>query len=93
MPVTATQILNNHARPFCEEDGVKAQTILSDNRRDYCGRGDPHPYELFRHFEEIKHRTTQVARPQSNGFIEGLRRTLLDEHLRVKGRIAWHESV
>ena len=46
-PVTAVQILNNHALPFFEEHGVKVQTILSDNGREHCGRPDKHPYELF----------------------------------------------
>ena len=35
MPVTAVQILNNHALPFFEEHDVKVQTILSDNGREY----------------------------------------------------------
>lgn len=34
-----------------------------------------------------------MGRPQSNGFIERCHRTLLDEHLRVKGRTTWYESV
>ena len=37
MPVTAVQILNNHALPFFEEHDVKVKTILSDNGREYCG--------------------------------------------------------
>lgn len=31
--------------------------------------------------------------PQSNGFVERMHRTLLDEHFRVKGREKWYESV
>ena len=93
MPVTAVQILNNHALPFFEEHDVKVQTILSDNGREYCGRPDKHPYELFLQLEEIEHRTTKVGRPQSNGFIERFHRTLLEEHLRIKGRTTWYESV
>ena len=34
-----------------------------------------------------------MGRSQSNGFIECFHRTLLDEHLRVKGRTTWYESV
>jgi transposase InsO family protein len=34
-----------------------------------------------------------VRRPQSNGFIERLHRTLLDEPFRIKGRTTWYESV
>ena len=93
MPVTAVQILNNHVLPFFEEHRVKVRTILSDNGREYCGRPDKHPYELFLQLEDIEHRTTKVGRPQSNGFIERFHRTLLEEHLRIKGRTTWYETV
>ena len=49
--------------PFLEEQGVKIQTILSDNGREYYGRPDKHPYELFLQLEDIEHRTTRVGRP------------------------------
>ena len=75
MPVTAVQILNNHVLPFFEEHGVKVQTVLSDNGREYCGREDRHPYELFLQLEEIEHRKTKVGRPQSNAYIERFHRT------------------
>ncbi len=67
LPVTAVQTLNNHALPFFEEHALKVQTILSDpanpsfNGREYCGRKDQHPYELFLQLEEIEHRTTNVT--------------------------------
>ena len=79
--------------PFFEEHEAREQTILSDNGREFCGRPDHHPYELFFQLEGIEHRTTQVRRPQSNGFIERLHRTLLDEHFRIKGRTTWYETV
>ena len=50
-------------------------------------------YELFLQLEEIEHRTTRVRRPQSNGFVERLHRTLLDEHFRIEGRKTWYESI
>jgi len=34
-----------------------------------------------------------VKRPQSNGIVERLYRTLLDEHFRVGGRRTWFETV
>ncbi|MDE0074407.1 MAG: macro domain-containing protein [Gammaproteobacteria bacterium] len=37
--------------------------------------------------------TVGVGRPQSNGFIERFHRTLLEEHLRIKGRTTWYETV
>ncbi len=36
---------------------------------------------------------TRVSRPQSNGVVERLHRTLLDEHFRVKGRKTWFETI
>ena len=61
--------------------------------RESCGRPDHHPYELFLQLEEIEHRTTRVRRPQSNGYVERLHRTLLDEHFRVMGRTKFYEGI
>ena len=93
LPVTAVQTLNNHVLPFFEEHAARIETILSDNGREFCGRADRHPYELFLQLEEIEHRKTKVGRPQSNGFIERFHRTLLDEHFRIEGRRVWYETV
>ena len=93
LPVTAVHLLNEEVLPTFEEHGARITTILSDNGREYCGRPDRHPYELFLQLEGIEHRTTKVRRPQSNGFVERLHRTLLDEHFRIMGRKKWYESV
>jgi transposase InsO family protein len=93
LPLTAVQILNNDVLPFFEKHKVKVKNVLSDNGREYCGRPDRHPFELFLQLEEIEHRTTKVRRPQSNGFVERLHRTLLDEHFRIKGREKYYESI
>jgi transposase InsO family protein len=93
LPLTAVHVLNEDVLPFFEQHGVSVKTILSDNGREFCGRPDRHPYELFLQLEDIEHRTTRVRRPQSNGFVERLHRTLLDEHFRVQGRQKWYESV
>lgn len=93
LPVTAVHVMNNDVLPTFEHHGARITTVLSDNGREYCGRPDRHPYELFLQLEEIEHRTTKVRRPQSNGFVERLHRTLLDEHFRVMGRTKFYESV
>lgn len=93
MPVTAVHLLNEDVLPFFEQHQVRVRTVLSDNGREFCGRPDRHPYELFLQLEGIEHRTTAVRRPQSNGFVERLHRTLLDEHFRVAGRSKWYESL
>jgi len=93
LPVTAVHVLNEDVLPFFEEHNATITTILSDNGREFCGRPDQHPYELFLQLEGIEHRTTKVRRPQSNGFVERLHRTLLDEHFRIMGRTKWYESL
>lgn len=93
LPVTAVHVLNTDVLPFFEAHEAQIETILSDNGREYCGRPNRHPYELFLQLEGIEHRTTKVRRPQSNGYVERLHRTLLDEHFRIMGRTKWYESL
>ena len=93
LPVTAVHVLNEDVLPHFEAHAARVMTVLSDNGREFCGRPDGHPYELFLQLEGIEHRTTKVRRPQSNGFVERLHRTLLDEHFRIKGRQKWYESL
>ncbi len=85
--------MNNGAIPTFEVHGAKIETVLSDNGREYCGRPYQHPYELFLQLEGIERRTTKVRLSQSNGFVERLHRSLLDEHFRVMGRTKFYESV
>ncbi|GHT52479.1 IS481 family transposase [Spirochaetia bacterium] len=93
VPVTAVHVLNDKVLPFFEEQNCPVSTVLSDNGREYCGRPEQHPFELFLQLENIEHRTTQVRRPQSNGIVERLHRTLLDEHFRIQGRVKFYESI
>ena len=93
LPVTAVHTLNHDVLPTFEAHKAKIDVILSDNGREFCGRPDRHPYELFLQLEEIEHRTTRVKRPQSNGIVERFHRTLLDEHFRVEGRRTWFETI
>ena len=93
LPVTAVQVLDHDVLPTFEAHGAAIDAVLSDNGREFCGRPDRHPYELFLQLEDIAHKTTRVNRPQSNGIIERLHRTLLDEHFRVEGRRTWFETI
>lgn len=72
---------------------AKIETVLSENGREFCGRPDQDPYELFLQLEDINHRTTRVKRSQPNGIVERLHRTLLDEHFRDEGRRIWFETI
>lgn len=93
LPVTAVHLMNNDVIPTFEAHNAKIDAVLSDNGREFCGRPDRHPYELFLQLEDIEHKTTRIKRPQSNGIVERLHRTLLDEHFRVEGRKTWFETV
>jgi transposase InsO family protein len=93
IPISAVHVMNNDVLPFFEKHKVKIEHVLTDNGREYCGRMDHHPFELFLQLEDIKHRYTKVRRPQSNGYVERLHRTMLDEHYRIKGRTKFYESV
>ena len=39
--------------------------------REFCGRTDHHPYELFLQLEDIEHRTTRVKRPHQGRNMKG----------------------
>lgn len=93
LPVTAVHLMNSDVIPTFEAHNAKIDVVLSDNGREFCGRPDQHPYELFLQLEDIEHRTTRVKRPQSNGIVERFHRTLLDEHFRVEGRRTWFETI
>ena len=60
--------------------------------REYCGRPEQHPYELLLTLHDIEHRRTKVRSPRTNGFVERMNRTLLDECFRIKGRTTWYTS-
>ncbi len=85
LPETACDILNSRVLPFYEKLHIPVHAILTDNGREFHGRPYKHPYELFCTIENIQHRRTKIRSPWTNGFVERLNRTILDEFLRVQG--------
>ena len=57
--------------------------VLTDNGREFCG-SERHPYELYLDLNGIEHRRTRVKSPKTNGFVERLNGTVLEEFFRVK---------
>lgn len=92
MPITACDLLYERVLPFYQALGVEIGAILTDNGREFCGKPDGHPYELLLALEGIEHRTTRIRSPQTNGFVERMNRTLLDECFRVEGRKTWYQE-
>ena len=93
MPVTACDLLYERVLPFYDALGVPVGAILTDNGREFCGKPDSHPYELLLALEDIEHRNTKVKTPRTNGFVERMNRTLLDECFRVQGRQTWYIEI
>ena len=91
-PEAAVSVLHNEALPFYTERGLEVESVLTDNGREFCG-SEGHPYRIYLTLNEIGHRTTKVRRPQTNGFVERLNRTALDEFFREAFRKKLYESV
>jgi transposase InsO family protein len=92
MPITACNLPYDRVLPFYEELGVPVGAILTDNGREFCGIPEKHPFELLTAMEGIEHRKTKIRSPRTNGFVERMNRTLLDECFRVAGRTTWYEN-
>lgn len=90
MPITAADTLIDRVLPFYEALGIDVGAVLTDNGREFCGKPESHPYELVLAMQDIEHRTTKIATPRTNGFVERMNRTLLDECFRVAGRQTWY---
>jgi transposase InsO family protein len=80
---TAADFLERATDWFDEKLDVQFEAVLSDNGKEYTyhtksGR-KKHTFERRCKKLDIKHRRTQVARPQTNGKVERFFRTLDDE--------------
>jgi transposase InsO family protein len=93
MPITACDLLYERVLPFYDVLGVPVKAVLTDNGREFCGKEDSHPYELLLSTEDIEHRNTKVRTPRTNGFVERMNRTLLDECFRVKRRQTFYLTI
>ncbi len=90
---TAADVLYDRVLPFYESHGIQIEAILTDNGTEYKGRPTIHLYEIFLELNDIEHRTTKVASPRTNGFVERFNRTVLDEFFRTAFRKKLYESV
>lgn len=81
----AAELYWGHVAPFYEAHGLAVGSVLTDNGTEFCGTQE-HPFERLLFQLGVDHRTTQVARPQTNGFVERFHRTVLEEFFRVRLR-------
>lgn len=92
-PITAADLLNDRVLPFYEEHDVPLLRILTDRGTEYCGNPERHEYELYLAIENIDHSRTKTKSPQTNGIVERLHRTMLDEFYRVAFRKKIYGSI
>ncbi len=72
--------------PFTRSTTCRSWRILTDRGTEFCGNPERHEYELYRAIENIDHSRTKTRSPQTNGIVERLHRTMLDELYRVAFR-------
>jgi transposase InsO family protein len=84
--LTAADLLNDQVVPFFAAHEVPLNRILTDRGTEYCGSPDTHEYELYLAVENIDHTRPKVKRPQTNGIVERLHKTRLNEFDRITFR-------
>jgi transposase InsO family protein len=92
-PITAADMLNDRVLPFFEEHAIRAVRVLTDRGTEYCGDPQKHPYELYLAIEDVDHTKTKARHPQTNGIVERLHKTMLNECYRVVFRGNARKSV
>lgn len=88
----AAEMFWGHVAPFYEAHDLPLKSMLTDNGTEFCGN-ETHPYEKLLFQLNVEHRTTRVARPQTNGFVERFHRTILEEFFRVRLRERIYEEL
>jgi hypothetical protein len=78
-------LLNDRVVPFFDEKQVKLSRVLIDRGAEYCGNPEHHEYELYLWW-------TKTKRPQTNGIVERVRKTILNEFYRIAFRKTLYAS-
>jgi transposase InsO family protein len=92
-PITAADLLNDRVVPFFDEKEVGLSRVLTDRGTEYCGNPEHHEYELYLAVENIDHSRTKTKSPQTNGIVERLHKTMLNEFYRVAFRKKLYASI
>jgi transposase InsO family protein len=92
-PITAADLLNDRVLPFFEDHEIRLLRVLTDRGTEYCGDAQKHPYELYLAIEDIDHTRTKAKSPQTNGIVERLHKTMLNEFYRIAFRKKIYHSI
>ncbi|EMO7189188.1 transposase, partial [Pluralibacter gergoviae] len=85
-PITAADLLNDRVLPFYASQGLSMLRILTDRGTEYCGKVEPHDYQLYLAINDIEHTKTKAMSPQTNGICERFHKTILNEFYQVTFR-------
>lgn len=85
-PVSAADTLTDQVLPFFEDHDIPVLRGLTDRGTGYCGRDDPHPYQIFLGLNEIDHTRTKAKHPQTNAICEGVNQTCVNEFYKIDFR-------
>lgn len=92
-PITAADLLNDRVIPFFDAHEVKLCRVLTDRGTEYCGNPEHHEYELYLAVEDVDHSRTKTKSPQTNGIVERLHKTMLNEFYRIAFRKKIYRSI
>lgn len=92
-PITAADLLNDRVIPFFDAREVKLLRVLTDRGTEYCGNPEHHEYELYLAVEDVDHSRTKTKSPQTNGIVERLHKTMLNEFYRIAFRKKIYRSI
>lgn len=92
-PITAADLLNDRVLPFFEDNNIRMLRVLTDRGTEFCGDAQKHPYELYLAIEDIDHTRTKARSPQTNGIVERLHKTMLNEFYRIAFRKKVYRSI
>jgi transposase InsO family protein len=92
-PITAADLLNDRVIPFFDAREVQLLRVLTDRGTEYCGNPEHHEYELYLAVEDVDHSRTKTKSPQTNGIVERLHKTMLDEFYRIVFRKKIYRSI
>lgn len=92
-PITAADLLNDRVIPFFDAREVSLLRVLTDRGTEYCGNPEHHEYELYLAVEDVDHSRTKTKSPQTNGIVERLHKTMLNEFYRIAFRKKIYRSI
>lgn len=92
-PITAADLPNDRVIPFFDACDVTLLRVLTDRGTEYCGNPEHHEYELYLAVEDVDHSRTKTKSPQTNGIVERLHKTMLNEFYRIAFRKKIYRSI